>query len=486
MSKADASAARDDELAAFRSAAHALVDGVADHLAALPSGPVWQPLPDALRKELLELPLPEHPAALDDLVRTALRDVLPHAMGNGHPAFFGWVNPPPSPAGVMTSLAAAAMNPSVVSGDHADVHLERVVVRWLAELVGFPHPPGTGLLTSGGSAATIVCLAGARSRALAGAGHDVRRDGLAGAPRLIAYVPSEAHSCVRRALELLGLGSGALRDVPLEGGRLDAAALRASIAADRASAAVPALLVGSAGTVNTGAIDPLDALADVAAEEGLWFHVDGAYGAFGVLDPGIAARYRGMERADSLVLDPHKWLGVPVDAGCALVRRDEDLRDAFSLIPPYLRQDTGAPIGTFAEYGFEQTRPFRALKTWATIAALGRAGIAAQVMRANALARELATLVEREPELELVAVPETSIVAFRARPADCPPDKLDELNRELPEAVQARGRAFVTGTIFGGRETLRACILHPGTGSEHLATLVAEVVAAARTRAATR
>jgi aromatic-L-amino-acid/L-tryptophan decarboxylase len=480
------SAAREDELAAFRSAAHALVDGVTEHLTELPSGSVWQPLPEALRRRLLDLPLPERPVALGDQVATTLRDVLPHAMGNGHPAFFGWVNPPPSPAGVMASLAAAAMNPSVVSGDHADVHLERAVVRWLAELVGFPHEPGGGLLTSGGSAATIVCLAGARGRALAGAGHDVRRDGLAGAPPLIAYVPAEAHSCVRRGLELLGLGSGAMREVPLEGGRLDATALRASIAADRASGALPALLVGSAGTVNTGAIDPLHALADVAAAEGLWFHVDGAYGAFGVLDPSIANRYRGMERADSLVLDPHKWLGVPVDAGCVLVRRDDDLRDAFSLIPPYLRQDTGAAVGTFAEYGFEQTRPFRALKTWATIAARGRAGIAAQVARANALARELAALVEREPELELAAAPETSIVAFRARPAGCPPARLEELGRALPEAVQARGRAFVTGTVFGGRETLRACILHPGTTSEHLATLVAEVVATARTLAAAR
>jgi glutamate/tyrosine decarboxylase-like PLP-dependent enzyme len=269
--------------------------------------------------------------------------------------------------------------------------------------------------------------------------------------------------------------------VPLEGGRLDAAALRDSIAADRASGAVPALLVGSAGTVNAGVIDPLDALADVAAAEGLWFHVDGAYGAFGVLDPAIAARYRGMERAESLVLDPHKWLGVPVDAGCALVQRADDLRDAFSLIPAYLRQGADAPVGTFAEYGLEQTRPFRALKTWATIAARGRAGIAAQVARANGLARELAMLVEREPELELAAAPETSIVAFRARPAGCPPARLDDVNRALPEAVQARGRAFVTGTVFGGRETLRACILHPDTGPEHLATLVAEVVATART-----
>jgi aromatic-L-amino-acid/L-tryptophan decarboxylase len=468
------------ELEAFRRAGRDLVDGVADHLARLPSGPVWQPLPDALREELLGMPLPERGDAIGGLVATMLRDVLPHPMGNGHPAFFGWVNPPPSHAGIAASLAAAAMNPSVVAGDHADVHLERTVVRWLAELVGFPHEPGAGLLTSGGSAATIVCLAGARGRALRAAGHDVRRDGLAGAPQLVAYVPAEAHSCIRRALELLGLGSGAMRDVPLDGGRLDASALRASIAADRAAGAVPALLVGSAGTVNSGAIDPLDELAEVAAAEGLWFHVDGAYGAFGVLDPAISARYRGMERADSLVLDPHKWLGVPVDSGCALVRRGDDLRDEFSLIAPYLRQDAGEEVGTFAEYGPEQTRPFRALRTWATIAALGRAGIAGQVSRSNALARELAALVERQRELELAAPPETSIVAFRARPAGCPPDRLDDVNRALPEAVQARGRTFVTGTVFGGRETLRACILHPDTRTEHLETLVAEVVDAAR------
>ena len=465
---------------AFRSAGHALVDGVSDYLAELPAGHVWQPLPDELRERLLALPLPERGERLEQLVATALRDVLPHPMGNGHPAFFGWINPPPAPAGVLASLAAAAMNPSVVSGDHADVHLERAVVRWLAELVGFPHEPGGGLLTSGASAATVVCLAGARGRALAAAGHDVRRDGLSGAPRLLAYVPDEAHSCVQRALELLGFGSAAMRPVPLSGGELDDDALRASIAADRAAGALPALLVGSAGTVNAGLIDPLGALADVAAAEGLWFHVDGAYGAFGVLDPALAPRYRGMERADSLTLDPHKWLGVPVDAGCALVRRGDDLRDAFSLIPPYLRQDTEAPVGTFAEYGFEQTRPFRALKTWATIAASGRGGIAEQVARSNELARELAALVEAEPELELAIAPQTSIVAFRARPAGCPPERLEEVNGELAEAVQARGRAFVTGTVFEGRETLRACIVHPDTGSEHLATLVAETLAAAR------
>jgi aromatic-L-amino-acid/L-tryptophan decarboxylase len=474
------------DLEEFRSTGHRLVDAVADHLAALPGGPVWQPLPDDLRAELLSLPLPDEPTGLGPLAGTMARDVLPYAMGNGHPAFFGWVNSPPSLAGVLASLTAAAMNPSVVSGDHADVHLERTAVRWLAELVGYPHAPGAGLLTSGASAATIVCLAGARSRAAAAAGRDVRRDGLAGGPPLLAYVPSETHSCVPRAIELLGLGSSSIRPVPLSGGRLDSDALRAAIASDRASGATPALLVGSAGTVNTGAIDPLEALADVAAAEGLWFHVDGAYGAFGVLDPGLAARYRGMERADSLTLDPHKWLGVPVDAGCALVRRADDLREAFSMVPPYLRQDAGAEVGTFAEYGLEQTRPFRALKTWATIAARGRDGIVDQVIRANALARQLAALVERGPALELAAAPETSIVAFRARPPGCPPERLEAVNRALPEAVQARGRAFVTGTVYEGRETVRACILHPGTTEADLATLVAEVVAAAGELAAAR
>ena len=405
------------DLEEFRRAGHALVDAVTDHLGALPGRPVWQPLPEDLRMELLSLPLPQGPTGLDPLVEKMARDVLPYPMGNGHPVFFGWVNPPPSLAGVLASLAAAAMNPSVVSGDHADVHLERTTVRWLAELVGYPHAPGAGLLTSGASAATIVCLAGARARAAAAAGREVRRDGLASGPPLLSYVPSEAHSCVPRAIELLGLGSGSIRPVPLSGGRLDADALRAAISADRAAGGMPALLVGSAGTVNTGAIDPLEALADVAAAEGLWFHVDGAYGAFGVLDPAIAERYRGMERADSLTLDPHKWLGVPVDSGCALVRRADGLREAFSTVPPYLRQDAGADVGTFAEYGMEQTRPFRALKTWATIAARGRDGIVAQVVRANKQARELAVLIEREPSLELAAVPDTSIVAFRARAA---------------------------------------------------------------------
>ena len=467
------------DLEEFRRAGHELVDAVADHLEELPERPVWQPLPDDLRAELLALPLPAGPSGLGPLAGTMARDVLPFAMGNGHPAFFGWVNSPPSLAGVLASLTAAAMNPSVVSGDHADVHLERTVVRWLAELVGYPARAGRWPADQRGFR---------RDDRLPGRGPwPRRRRGWA------RRAPGRARG--RRRLCLLRAVRGAqLRDARHRAARarqrVDPARADFGRAPRRGRAArrdrgrprggrTPALLVGSAGTVNTGAIDPLEALADVAAAEGLWFHVDGAYGAFGVLDPALATRYRGMERADSLTLDPHKWLGVPVDSGCALVRSADDLREAFSTVPPYLRQDAGTEVGTFAEHGFEQTRPFRALKTWATIAARGRDGIVDQVVRANALARELAALVEGEPRWSSRQPPETSIVAFRARPPGCAPDRLEAVNRALPEAVQARGRAFVTGTVYEGRETMRACILHPGTTAADLATLVAEVIAAA-------
>ncbi|MFF2660096.1 pyridoxal phosphate-dependent decarboxylase family protein [Kitasatospora sp. NPDC058032] len=470
-------AAHDD----FRAAAHTAADLAADHLAGLAARPVWQPMDDAARRALLDAPLPAAGRPLAELLETVGRDVLPYPMGNGHPRFFGWVNSAPAPAGVLATLAAAAMNPSSAGGDHADVHLERAVVRWIAELVGFPHPPGGGLLTSGTSMATIVCLAAARDRAARAAGWDVRADGLAGMPPLVGYVTGETHSCVRKAAELLGLGSRYLRTVPTgPDGRLDPADLRAAVARDRADGLLPFLVVASAGTVGTGAVDAFGPLADLCAEERLWLHVDGAYGAFGVLDPVIAHRYAGLERADSLALDPHKWLGVPVDCGCALVRDPEGLRAAFSLVPSYLRDETAGELGWFSEYGTEQTRPFRALKVWATIAHRGRDGLARDIARTTALARRLGELVSADPGLELLAEVQTSIVAFRLRPPGLTEAALDALNRELPAAVQRRGRAFVTGARLAGREILRACLLNPATTETDLRILLDEVKEAGR------
>ncbi|MFI6444615.1 pyridoxal phosphate-dependent decarboxylase family protein [Kitasatospora sp. NPDC050543] len=463
----------------FRAAAHAAADLVSDYLHALPTRPVWQPMAPAARQELLDAPLPQSGVPLAGLLEQIGDRMLPFPMGNGHPRFFGWVNSAPAPAGVLATLAASAMNPSSAGGDHSDVHLERAVVRWIAELVGFPHPAGGGLLTSGTSMATILCLAAARNRAARLAGWNVREDGLAGMPPLVAYATGETHSCVRKAAELLGLGSRHLRTVPADAsGLLDVAELRAAIARDRADGLLPFLVVASAGTVGTGAVDAFDPIADLCAEQRLWLHVDGAYGAFGVLDPAIAHRYAGLERADSLALDPHKWLGVPVDCGCALVRDTDELRGTFSLVPSYLRDEAAGALGWFSEYGMEQTRPFRSLKVWATIAHRGRQGIAEDIARCTALARRLGELVEADPELELLAPVQTSIVAFRYRPAGLAPEAVDAVNRELPVAVQLRGRVFVTGARLAEREMLRACLLNAATTEADLELLLAEVRAA--------
>jgi aromatic-L-amino-acid/L-tryptophan decarboxylase len=353
------------------------------------------------------------------------------------------------------------------------------VVRWIAELAGFPHPAGAGLLTSGASMATIVALGTARNRAARRLGVDVRAEGLAALPPLVGYVSAETHSCVRKAVELLGLGGRALRVVATDAaGHLDPAALREQIKADRTAGLHPFLAVASAGTVNTGAVDDLAAIADVCAEERLWLHVDGAYGAFGVLDPVIADRYAGLDRADSLALDPHKWLGVPVDCGCVLVRDPVELRGTFSLVPSYLRDENAGGLGWFSEYGIEQTRPFRSLKVWATIAASGRDGITRDVAHCTAMARRLGELVAADPELELMAEVESSIAAFRYAPAGVSAEQLEQVNKALSVAVQERGRTFVTGTLLDGREAVRACLINPAVSEQDLAALIEEARAA--------
>jgi glutamate/tyrosine decarboxylase-like PLP-dependent enzyme len=280
---------------------------------------------------------------------------------------------------VITEILAAAMNPSCAGGDHAAIYLEHCVVRWLMQLLGFPIEGSAGLLVSGGSAASLTALAAARHRALGQLGIDVRKQGVCGAhSKLRLYASTQVHSCVQKAVELLGLGSECIRWIGVdEEFRVSLDALRQAIREDRQQGWQPFCIVASAGSVQTGAIDPLDALAAVASESSLWLHVDGAYGAAAVLDPNCKALFAGIERADSIALDPHKWLSVPVECGCVLVRDGSLLRDAFSLVPPYIRTEPGKGIGNlpwFAEYGFQQTRGFRALKLWVTLAHAGTSG----------------------------------------------------------------------------------------------------------------
>ena len=463
----------------LRVLAREAMDMALGHLAGVPQGPVYTPMTPDERRRLLDQPLPADgadPQAIFALFRDA---VLPHPMGNGHPRFFGWVNSPPAPLGVLAELLAAAMNPSCAGGDHAAIYVERAAVRWLMDLMGFPTAGSMGLLVSGASTATLIGLAAARQRTATAQGWDLRADGLQGArPRLRLYVSSEGHGCLRKAAELLGLGHSAIRTIPVDARfEMDVRALTEAIAADRRAGDLPCCVAASAGTVGTGAVDPLDAIADLCAREGLWLHVDGAYGAPGALAAGQAARFAGMARADSLALDPHKWLSVPVECGAVLVRDGALLRETFSLVPPYLRTEEGKGFGGlpwFSEYGVQQTRGFRALKLWMVLQHLGRRGVTAMVERHLALAEQLAVLVDAAPDLEPMAPPSLSIVTFRYVPPGFRGDeaRLDALNKRIMEELQSDGAAFVTNTLVHGRFALRACVLHYATAADDLAALV--------------
>lgn len=455
------------------------VDLMVEHLAGIASGPVFQPMTPDERRSLLDRPLPTDSTTPDAILDQIRDQVLSHPMGNGHPRFFGWINSPPVPLAALAEMLAAALNPSCAGGDHAAVYLERAVVRWLMELLGFPTEGSMGLLVSGGSMATLSCLAAARSWVARRDGWDVRAEGVGAAPApLTVYLTEEGHSSIRKAAELLGLGAASLRAVPVDGAcRMDVGALRRAARRDRAAGRRPFCVAASAGTVGTGAVDPLDPLADLCAEEDLWLHVDGAYGAVGVLDPSLAERYVGLDRVHSLTLDPHKWLSVPVECGAALVRDGALLRETFSLVPPYLQTEEGKGFGGlpwYSEYGFQQTRGFRALKLWSTLLLAGRDGLAQHVIRCNTLARRLGSMIQDADDLELLAPIELSVVCFRYAPAALRDDPagLDALNKAIVEAVQAGGEAFLTQTTLGSRFALRACVVHYATTEADLRALL--------------
>jgi len=466
-----------------RRVGHRVVDIIAEYLSELPQRPVFQPYPGDRARSRAAEPMPRTGEGIDALLDEFSADIGAYPFGNGHPRFFAWVNSPPHLLGVFAEALAAAMNPSVAGGNHAAVHIEHQVVRWFAGLAGLPDD-SAGLLVSGGSMATLTALAVARHRAALRAGLDVRSDGLQGQPsRFVLYLSEEGHSSARKAAELLGIGSANIRVVGCDDGhRMRADLLRRALDRDVSDGLLPVAVMASVGTVNTGAIDPIDAIADVCAEHGVWLHVDGSYGGPAVL---LLDRYAGtgaaLARVDSLALDPHKWLYTPVDAGLVLLRDRALARDAFSLVPPYLRTD-GDPDGVngpvwFSEYGFDQTRPFRALKVWLMLKHLGFDGYRDLIEHDLAVADRLAAGVAASADLELLSHG-LSVVCFRVRPAGVPEDALDELNRRVLSAVQLGGRAFLAGTTVDGRFALRPCVVNPGSSVDDADAVLAEVTAA--------
>lgn len=474
----------------FRELGHRLVDTLAVYLDKLPQEPVYQPLPTEVRRELEQMDIPPGPAAAEDVIDGFLRLVLPYGRGQNHPCFAAFVDPAASKLSMLAAFASAATNTSGAGGNYAAIYVERTVIRWLMELIGFPADGSDGVLLGGGSDANRHCLEVARYWGARANGWDIREEGLHGHPRLTMYMSAEGHSCLDKAAFTLGLG--APRKVAAGADfRMDLAGLRAAVAADRRAGHRPFLVAANAGSVKTGAIDPLDDLADFCRDEGLWLHVDGAYGGFGVLDPRLAHCYSGLERADSVALDPHKWLAVAIGCSCAMVRHGELLQDTYKLIPSYLKLPPGQGFAGEVWYSHrsaEQTRDSgRALKTLWNIQQAGKSGLVDHVRRHIDLARYLEELIEASPDLELLAAGPLTAVCFRYLPEGRRGDEasLNTLNQAIMEDIQVGGRAFLAGTDINGRFALRSCALHYALDEAHVHTIVDAVREAGhrRTRA---
>lgn len=456
---------------------------VATYLSSMRQRAVWQPLPDDVRAVLRSQELPLEGQPFEKLLLFFEHMILPFPQGNGHPRFTGWITSPPAHPAILFQPLAAALNLNCGIGEHAGQELERRVVQWLMHLCGFPTEGSMGVLVSGGSEANLTCLQAARLWAARQDDWDIRTEGLQGGrPPFVLYQSDQGHFCLRRSVEVMGLGQSALRVIPSTSAlQMDVDRLRRQIIDDRASGMRPFCVIANAGTVETGALDPFDALADLCAEQGLWLHVDGSYGAFARLDERITSLYIGIERADSLATDQHKWLAVPIDCGCALVRHGEILHQTFCLTTSSPgNAEPGNAEPWLSEYTFQRTRRFRALDVWAVLSSVGRCGLASAITNNNTMARLLVRLVEAAPDLELISCGPLSIVRFRYRPFELrdQPELLDSLNRQLVREIQSRGKAFLTSTFFQGREALRACIVNFMTTEEDIQALVEETLLA--------
>ncbi|WP_036168391.1 aminotransferase class V-fold PLP-dependent enzyme [Massilia sp. 9096] len=467
-----------DDWDAVRALGHRMLDDMVDHLAGLRTRPVWQPMPPEAR-EALRQPLPRAPGSLEAAYETLQDAVIPYTAGNPHPGFMGWVQGAGTPVGMLAELIAGALNANVGGRNQAPVELEHQVSHWMAGLFGFPQA-ARGIFVTGTSIANFMGVVVARTALL---GREVRARGLAGDPghgKLRAYTSSEAHGCIAKAMEMAGLGSDALRRIDVDGdGRMRVDDLRAQVEADRRAGFKPFLLVATAGTVNTGAIDPLPQLADFAREQDLWLHVDGAYAALGMLAPDVAPLLAGIERADSLAFDFHKWGQVPYDAGYFMARDRAHMLDAFAAPAAYLRRaERGLAAGDAwpCDLGPDLSRGFRALKTWLTFQAYGADAIGAAISHTCALARRLCARVQAEPELELLAPVALNVVCFRYAGADAEALDLDRINREIVLALYDEGRVAPSSTELAGRYAIRAAIVNHRTREDDVDALAEAVL----------
>ena len=454
---------------AFRSSAHAMLDASIDKLEQAGEGRVWTPLPEEQISDI-ETTLPidgENP----DIIQKKLESFLPYGVGNTHPRFFGWVHGAGAPSGIMAEIAAGAMNVNAGGRDHVAPVIERQVLTWAAEMVGMPKDT-SGLIVSGTSMATVIALKVARDQRI-----DTARNSGVPQGQLVGYTSEQTHSCVAQAFDILGLGKDALRKVACNDAlELDVDTLKELIASDIKAGLTPFLVVGTAGAVNMGAIDDLESLADIAEEQGMWFHVDGAFGATAMIGKHAKNRLAGLARADSLAFDFHKWLQVNYDAGCVLIRDEIAHRGSFSDRPEYLRgAKRGLAGGAFwaVDYGPELSRGFRALKVWAHLKEHGIKTLAAVIDRNIEQAQYLENLVKSAFNLEMLAPVPLNICCFRYafKQGD-----IDKLNEEIVVCLQESGVAVPSTTIINGELAIRVNLTNHRTQNADLDMLVDAIV----------
>lgn len=471
----------------FRAIGHKLVDELADFLGGLADCPVARGEDPVAIREVLNAAasLPNEGLPAGALLERATRLLVDHSLFNGHPRFFGYITAPAAPIGVLGDFLASAINANMGAWVLSPMasEIEGQTVRWISELIGYPRDCG-GLLVSGGNVANLVCFWAARA---AKVGVEIRETGTAEAGALRVYGSAETHTWIQKAADLSGMGTEAMRWVSTDSDqRMRVDELRRQVEEDLAAGHKPFMVIGTGGSVSTGAIDPLPEIAALCREYDLWFHVDGAYGGFAAAVPESPADLMALSVADSVAVDPHKWLYAPLEAGCALVRDPQHLRDAFSYHPPYYH--FGVEATNYVDFGIQNSRGFRALKVWLALQQVGRAGYVAMMRDDIRLARRIFDLAEAHPDLDAVTH-SLSISTFRYVPAELrgreaeaeATEFLNVLNKEIQVRMEAGGEAFVSNAIVDGCYLLRACVVNFRTEMSDVEALVPLIISLGET-----